>query len=35
MTVEDAGHDLGFKGKMKREELPGLVVKEFERFLKA
>ena len=26
MTVEGAGHDLGFKGKMERKELPGNIV---------
>jgi len=35
MTVEDAGHDLGFKGKKKREDLPGLVVSGFLRFIGA
>jgi predicted alpha/beta-hydrolase family hydrolase len=32
LTVEGAGHDLGFKGKAKREELPGTVLKEFQEF---
>jgi predicted alpha/beta-hydrolase family hydrolase len=32
LTVEDAGHDLGFKGKAKREELPGDVLREFKAF---
>jgi predicted alpha/beta-hydrolase family hydrolase len=32
LTVEGAGHDLGFKGKAKREELPGAVLAEFQRF---
>ncbi|MGC1373850.1 MAG: alpha/beta family hydrolase [Candidatus Sulfotelmatobacter sp.] len=31
--VEAAGHDLGFKGKAKREELPKAVLKEFQSFL--
>jgi predicted alpha/beta-hydrolase family hydrolase len=29
MRVENAGHDLGFKGKTRRDELPGLVLAEF------
>ena len=33
LTVDNAGHDLGFKGKAKREELPGLVVSQFLRFV--
>ena len=32
MSVEGAGHDLGFKGKAKREELPASVLKEFQTF---
>jgi predicted alpha/beta-hydrolase family hydrolase len=32
LTVEGAGHDLGFKGKSKREELPAMVIAEFRRF---
>lgn len=32
VTVEGAGHDLGFKGNSKREALPPLVVAEFKRF---
>jgi predicted alpha/beta-hydrolase family hydrolase len=32
VPVEGAGHDLGFKGKSKREALPSLVVTEFRRF---
>jgi len=32
VPVEGAGHDLGFKGKSKREALPSLVVGEFKRF---
>jgi predicted alpha/beta-hydrolase family hydrolase len=31
-AVEGAGHDLGFKGKAKREELPTNILTEFERF---
>ena len=33
MPVEGAGHDLGFKGKAKRAELPGEVVKAFQGLL--
>jgi predicted alpha/beta-hydrolase family hydrolase len=29
LVVEGAGHDLGFKGKAKQEELPALVLSEF------
>lgn len=32
VPVEGAGHDLGFKGKSKREALPSMVVAEFNRF---
>jgi len=32
LTVEGAGHDLGFKGKVKRQELPATVLKEFQGF---
>lgn len=32
MRVEGAGHDLGFKGKAKRDELPALVLAEFQKF---
>jgi predicted alpha/beta-hydrolase family hydrolase len=32
LPVEGAGHDLGFKGKSKRQELPGHVLKEFQGF---
>jgi uncharacterized protein len=31
-VVEGAGHDLGFKGKVKREDLPGKVLAEFQSF---
>lgn len=31
--VEGAGHDLGFKGKTRKEELPEQIVSEFEAFL--
>ena len=33
LRVEGEGHDLGFKGKAKREELPGTIVAEFENLL--
>jgi predicted alpha/beta-hydrolase family hydrolase len=33
LIVEGAGHDLGFKGKSKREDLPGEVVEHFRDFL--
>jgi uncharacterized protein len=32
-VVESAGHDLGFKGKAQREELPKLILSEFTKFL--
>jgi uncharacterized protein len=32
ISVDGAGHDLGFKGKSKREALPSLVVEEFRKF---
>jgi uncharacterized protein len=32
VPVESAGHDLGFKGKSKREALPSFLVKEFKQF---
>lgn len=32
LTVEGSGHDLGFKGKAKREELPTEVLREFDKF---
>jgi predicted alpha/beta-hydrolase family hydrolase len=32
LTVEGAGHDLGFKGKAKREELPPRIFAEFQAF---
>jgi hypothetical protein len=31
LKVEGAGHDLGFKGKVTREDLPGMVLTEFRR----
>lgn len=33
LTVEGAGHDLGYKGKSRNPELPGRVLAEFEHFL--
>lgn len=33
LTVEGAGHDLGFKGKSKRQELPPTVLEEFQSFI--
>jgi len=33
LTVDDAGHDLGFKGKSRREDLPEKVLAEFQQFL--
>jgi predicted alpha/beta-hydrolase family hydrolase len=33
LPVEGTGHDLGFKGKSKREELPRTVWEEFQNFL--
>lgn len=33
MTIEGAGHDLGFKGKGKKEELPEKILSEFTQFL--
>lgn len=33
LTIEGAGHDLGFKGKAKAETLPLLIREEFQRFL--
>ncbi|MGH9530519.1 MAG: alpha/beta hydrolase family protein [Terriglobales bacterium] len=35
MTVEGAGHDLGFKGKTSCVGLPATVVKEFQNFLQS
>jgi predicted alpha/beta-hydrolase family hydrolase len=32
MAIEGAGHDLGFKGKSRNEELPASVVAEFQRY---
>ena len=32
LAIEGAGHDLGFKGKTKKEELPRLIFSEFTKF---
>jgi predicted alpha/beta-hydrolase family hydrolase len=32
VLIEGAGHDLGFKGKARQEELPALVLAEFQKF---
>jgi uncharacterized protein len=34
LPVEGAGHDLGFKGKARREQLPADVLKEFQAFFR-
>ncbi len=33
LVIEGAGHDLGFKGKAKQEELPRLILSELTKFL--
>jgi hypothetical protein len=33
LPVENAGHDLGFKGKLRRDDLPGTVLAAFQNFL--
>jgi uncharacterized protein len=33
LSVERAGHDLGFKGKSRREELPALILSEFQKLI--
>jgi predicted alpha/beta-hydrolase family hydrolase len=33
LAIEGAGHDLGFKGKARKEELPGHILSEFTQFL--
>jgi predicted alpha/beta-hydrolase family hydrolase len=33
LTVEGAGHDLGFKGKARQEDFPGQVFSEFTKFV--
>ena len=33
LVVDKAGHDLGFKGKSKREELPALILSSFEQLI--
>jgi predicted alpha/beta-hydrolase family hydrolase len=35
LMVENAGHDLGFKGKTKKEDLPEVVVAKFREFFEA
>jgi predicted alpha/beta-hydrolase family hydrolase len=35
LTVEGAGHDLGFKGKTKQQDLPSLVLAKFREFFEA
>jgi predicted alpha/beta-hydrolase family hydrolase len=35
LPIEGAGHDLGFKGKTKKEELPKQIVSEFTAFIAA
>ena len=32
LRIEGGGHDLGFKGKAQQEELPALVLAEFQKF---
>jgi hypothetical protein len=32
VRIEGTGHDLGFKGKAQQEELPALVLAEFQKF---
>jgi uncharacterized protein len=32
LTVDGVGHDLGFKGKSRREDLPAMVLGEFQKF---
>jgi predicted alpha/beta-hydrolase family hydrolase len=32
LPVEGAGHDLGFAGKKKREDLPATVLEQFQKF---
>jgi predicted alpha/beta-hydrolase family hydrolase len=34
LRIEGAGHDLGFKGTAKPNELPALVLAEFQKFFK-
>ena len=35
LMVENAGHDLGFKGKTKKEDLPEIVLRKFREFFEA
>jgi hypothetical protein len=32
LRIESAGHDLGFKGKARQDELPALVLAEFKKY---
>ncbi|HZQ17742.1 MAG TPA: alpha/beta family hydrolase [Terriglobales bacterium] len=34
LTVDGTGHDLGFKVKARKEDLPGLILGEFQRFFR-
>ena len=34
VPVEGAGHDLGFKGKARKEELPGRLLEEFQKLMR-
>jgi len=34
LPIEGAGHDLGFKGKARKEELPARVLEEFQNFVR-
>jgi uncharacterized protein len=34
LPVEGAGHDLGFKGKSKRQDLPAIVLEKFQEFFR-
>ena len=33
IPIEGAGHDLGFKGKARREDLPAIILSEFSKFM--
>ncbi len=33
LSIDSAGHDLGFKGKAKRQDLPRDILQEFQRFI--
>ncbi len=32
LQIQGAGHDLGFKGKLRQDQLPALVLAEFQKF---